>query len=372
MPEHLPEPWVLVVGVIALLVGGLVAWWAHLRYWVARLTVEMPYASVESLPTPDGCRIELRHLPAGALEPHAPERPELPPLLLVHGVGANHRNNDMHPDASLARFLSAQGRDVWLLTLRSGLAERRRTEHRKVRFAAMAKFDVPTAVDAVLARTGAQSVDYVGFSMGGMLLYASLCRFVDESKVRRAVFIGSPGLVTRASGLVRLLRFFPTRFLPDLPLRILSRTWAFAIALVPGIFYRIISNPDNLRPELARAALVNVIEDIPAPLQSDFVRFAFTDGQLRVDEGEGPVLDTLADTVVPALFIAGAADRIAPPTHVRYAFERWGKRRPDLEKRFVLLGKTEGLHADYGHGDLAFGMHARDEVFAPVHSFLSS
>lgn len=372
MAEPVPELWILVVAAVVAILVGLVAWWAHVRYWVSRLTLEMPYASIEVLPTPDGCRIELRHLPAEAIEHHAPIRADLPPLLLVHGIGANHRNNDMHPDASLARFLASSGRDVWLLTLRSGLAERRRTEHRRVRFAAMAQFDLPTAIDAVLSRTGASHLDYVGFSMGGMLLYASLRRYVQEPKIRRAVLIGSPGIVSKAAGLVRWLRFFPARFLPDLPLRIVSRTWAFAITLVPGVLHRIVSNPDNLRPEIARAALVNVIEDIPSALQADFVRFAFTDGQLRVDDDERPVFDLLAETRVPALFIAGAADRIAPPAHVRFAFERWGERRPEVDKRFLLLGRTEGLYADYGHGDLAFGLHAREEVFGPVERFLGT
>jgi hypothetical protein len=39
---------------------------------------------------------------------------------MVHGLSANHRNNDLIPDHSIARHLRAHGRDVWLLTLRSG------------------------------------------------------------------------------------------------------------------------------------------------------------------------------------------------------------------------------------------------------------
>jgi polyhydroxyalkanoate synthase subunit PhaC len=97
--------------------------WAHLRYWVRCLTLPLEYVACEVLPTADGSRIELRRVPRATREGEA-----LPPVLLVHGIGANHRNNDLHPDASLARYLAALGRDVWLVTLRSGLAGLSRRE----------------------------------------------------------------------------------------------------------------------------------------------------------------------------------------------------------------------------------------------------
>src|SRR5689334_2995779 len=101
---------------LAALVLFLFAAWAHLRFWTRRLTLSLEYASSEQILTPDGATIELRRVPI----PGAAKKAALPPVLLVHGLGANHRNQDLHPDFSLARYLAARGRDVWLLTLRSG------------------------------------------------------------------------------------------------------------------------------------------------------------------------------------------------------------------------------------------------------------
>ena len=68
--------------------------------------------------TADGSAIELRRVPV----PEGVERAG-PPALLVHGLALNHRNHDMLEDLSLARYMAKRGRDVWLLTLRSGRAD---------------------------------------------------------------------------------------------------------------------------------------------------------------------------------------------------------------------------------------------------------
>ena len=97
----------VLVGIVALAI-------AHVAYWRRRFYVPAEYQHEQVLDTDDGCTIVLRRLP----------RPDVdivgPPVLMVHGLSANHRNNDLVPDHSLARHLRARGRDVWLVTLRSG------------------------------------------------------------------------------------------------------------------------------------------------------------------------------------------------------------------------------------------------------------
>src|SRR5436305_5201673 len=85
---------------IAILAG---ATWAHLRYWTKKLELALDYADLVILDTPDGASIELRRVPIPAT---ATKRDDLPPVLLVHGLAANHRNQDVHPDYSLARYLA--------------------------------------------------------------------------------------------------------------------------------------------------------------------------------------------------------------------------------------------------------------------------
>src|SRR5262245_44496786 len=116
----------LLLFVLLLSAAGLAFFW-HVRFWERRLGIELPYALIERIQTPDGAFIELRRLPKPS------STLALPPILIVHGLGANHRNNDLSADLSLARHLSKAGRDVWLLTLRSGIPIRSLAETRRVR-----------------------------------------------------------------------------------------------------------------------------------------------------------------------------------------------------------------------------------------------
>ena len=341
-----------------------VATWAHLRYWVGRLTLSLPYSTTERIETPDGARIELYRLPPAegvAAEPQ-------PPVLLVHGLGANYRNQDLHPDHSLARHLAARGRDVWLLNLRSGLGGWTRAEAARVRFAAMVDQDLPIGVRAVLDRTGAAALDYVGFSMGGMLLYAALGRTVPEESVRRAVIVGSPARITAPAIFLPLLRRVPRWLVPASRYKHLAHLFAFMIEWIRTPIHALFYNPRNVSAGLARLSLVNMVEDIPAPLNADFLEWAVGGGDVRV--GGLRAVDGLMKIGVPALFFAGAADRMAPPAAVRAAFDAWGSERSAVDKQLVVLGRATGFEADYGHGDLAMGAGVVKDLFEPITRFL--
>ena len=355
---------VAILLVVLALVGVALATWAHLWFWTRRLTLAMDYAEMHRVATADGSAIELRRLPS-----LAPAELGQVPVLLVHGIAINHRNLDLHPDFSLARKLAAAGRDVWLLTLRSGRTDLGLRERRKVRFAAMTHHDVPLAVAEVLQRTGAQHLDYVGFSMGGMLLYAALGRTLPESQVRRAVILGSPGRVAPIVPLLGAGRVVPVGLLPGVPLRFLSRLAAFASEWFPTPLHAVTLNLRNSQPGLSRLTMVDAVVDVPGALAFDFLDWAYTDGVVRV--GGKPILDGLAQVVVPVHFFAGVADRLGAPGAVRLAFDAWGS-ESGASKHFTLLGAQHGHGADYGHGDMAIGKRAMAEVFAPVEAFLAA
>lgn len=371
--------WIAVLA-IALLVVPLIAAVAHYRYWVKRLTVPLEYALEERIETPDGSAIELRRLPplrekaSGAVEP-APEK--LPgalaqaPVLLVHGIGINHQNNDMLPDLSLARHLATAGRDCWLLTLRSGRNDKQWRERPLMRFERMARFDLPIGIARVLEVTGAGQLDYVGFSMGGMLLYGSIGRTVPPEQLRKVVILGSPAIVRPPWPLVlsSMLRFLPWWAIPTIPLRLLSRMAAFAADWFPRTpLHDVVYNRANVERGIAGASLMT-IQDLPGWLAVDYVRWMSRGGPIDVD-GKS-ILERLEEQRMPALFFAGAADRLAPPDSVRAAYDAWGSAQQDVDKTFVLLSREAGASADYGHGDLAIGRHAKDEIFEPIERFLA-
>ena len=356
----------ILLTVCGVLVALGVGTWLHLQYWVRKFSVPLHYASVERIALADGGAIELRRLADEREDP--PERTDspLPPVLIVHGIGANHRNFDLAGDRSLARVLSAAGRDVWLVTLRSALA----TRSSLMRFDAMVAHDLPAAARTIRARTGHAMIDYVGFSMGGMLLYAALGRTLPPREVRRAAFIGSPGRIELPLSALRLLRFLPRWLIPRLRVRILSRLVAFAAEWVPSTpLHRIVYNPHNMPRGVAASALVNMVEDLPGPLLADFAAWAFGDGEIRV-AGER-ALDGLRGIEIPVLFIAGGADGLAPPSAVRAAYDAWGADVAAFsDKTLTVIGVAHGGSADYGHGDLAIGTEVAREVFEPVAAFL--
>lgn len=345
------------VALAALVLFALAAF-LHYRYWVGRLEVPLEYGLVERLRTADGATIELRQVCAS---PDAPPS-ALPPVLLVHGIAIDHRNHDVTADVSLTRYLAAQGRDCWLLTLRSAMP---RVRALPVRFDAMAKHDVPIGVREVLARTGASQLDYVGFSMGGILLYAVLGREVPSSSVRRVAIVGSPAIIRPPLSALGLARHLPIWSVPSLPIRFGARMVAFVADAFSTPLHRVVYNPDNVERGVTPAILMS-IQDIPGALAWDFAHFAAGDGVVRYD-GE-PVTTSVGRNQQPAIFFAGGADRVAPPQCVRAAFESWG----GGDKRFVELSVEAGAAGDYGHGDLAMGRHAVEDIFVPLAEFLAT
>ena len=351
---------------LAAVVGGMVALalltWAHVRYWRRRLARPLAYDETHRLATDDGSAIEMRRLrPRGS-------QSDAPPVLIIHGLAINERNCDVNAQRSFARHLAAAGRDVWLVTLRSGRSDHAPGERAKVSFTAMTRHDVPLAVRTVRETTGAPQLDVVGFSMGGMLLYATLGRTVAEAEVRRVVIFGSPGKIGIPIWPLSKLRGLPAWLAPAMPYRFLATLIApWAELLITPLHY-VTYNPTNVPRGDTGSVLVDAMRDVPWALHREFASWAMTDGQIRV--GGVPVLDALGRVGVPVCFFAGAADRLAPPSSVRRAFEAWGAALPTIDKTFVLLGKETGRRADYGHGDLMFGTSATAEVFEPARAFL--
>ena len=325
---------------VAAAVVSLVAAWLHYRYWVGRFSLELDYTLVERVPTEDGSAVELRRLPGG-------EGSTAPPVLLVHGLALNHRNNDLREDLSLGRHLAREGRDVWLLTLRSGRDDLRWREERAATFEAMARHDLPVGVREVLSRTGAAQLD------------------------RRAVTIGSPARVRPPLAMLALVaRMLPHWLVPTLRLRLASRMIAFAAEWVHTPAHRWIYNVENVEPGLAAQALVNGFVNIPSGLAKEFVRWARDGGDVRFERT--PVTETLRAVSTPALLVAGRDDRLAPPDCVALAFDAWGADVGSVDKQMIVAGVDEGCAADYGHGDLAIGRFADQDVFDPVARFLAA
>lgn len=302
-----------------------------------------------------------------------------PPVVLCHGVAANRHNMDLDEDRSLARFLRARGRDVWLLELRgAGLSDRpSRKAGRQAgwSFDEHVAYDAPAALALVRRETGCDEVDWVGFSMGGLVAYAffGACGGAAPGapalpRLRRLVTIGSPvmtrparslGLITAAG---RVLRPFART-----PLQVPAQAFAFAVGPLNRIAGGQVCARGGSAVGALRCAMTNVVSDVSRGVSRQFAdwlangRFASRDG--AVDYAAG-----MARIQAPTLLIGGAADRLAPPRTVQAAFELVGA----TEKRVVILGAEHGHRGVYGHADLAFGHHAPAEVYPLVAEWLEA
>ena len=345
----------LTIAGVVLLVWAL--GWGHLRFWSKRLTVSRPYDEVHYATTGDGARVAL-HRYRGEVST------DRPPVVLCHGIAANRYNLDLDDEHSLARYLHAQGRDVWLLELR-GHGDSVPPAGGIQGFDPFVRHDVPTGLSAVGRATGAREVDWVGYSMGGLVLYAHLGTSERDDAVpaiRRLVTIGSP-VLTRPGHSAGILTFVGRflRGLPFAPLRGPSRFFAFAGAALQRLAGGVLGVPGSTAPLQVRRSMMNIVQNIAQRLQAQFSDW-MARGAFDAADGSVDYAARMGDIRVPALVVGGRHDRLAPPGTVQAACDLLGS----PQKRLLLMGREDGHRCDYGHIDLAFGRHAPQELYPAV------
>jgi pimeloyl-ACP methyl ester carboxylesterase len=299
--------------------------------------------------TQDGWHNEMRHY-AGSGEP----------VLLVHGMAANHYNFDYRPEVSLAAHLQARGFDVWVPGLRGdpGATPPSRLAGRNFDFDDFARLDIPAAIEAVRGATGARKVHMVGHSMGGMLIYAALSL---DLPVASGVTISSPAQFRDLQALKKLIRMTPlfTQYLG------LTRS-RLGVALtrplrLNGPAIKRLGNPENLDWPTLKGMGQHAVVDLPKDVARQVILWLRT-GELVSTEGE----PWLTQSRVPMLVLAGSEDFIAPAPDVAHACT--------VLKRCVYqeIGRSTGFSVDYGHIDIVVGDTAATEVFPLVADFLES
>jgi len=299
--------------------------------------------------THDGWELALvRYLPAGA--------PTGRPVLLCHGISANDRNMDLDDQHSMARWFAAQGREAWTMSLRgTGTSDAKGD----VTFDDFWQHDLPAAVDEVRRISGAGSIDYVGHSMGGMILYAYLAE--GGQGIASAATLGSPtsfDVGTRAGGLIGL---WPS----GVP--IASGFGAYLAAPLEGAIddgpiERLFYNPANTPPatfgRLMSYGTANIASGVVQQLgRVGAGRFESADGKHDFKKG-------MAGITTPVLVVAARLDRVAPVPSVKDGYRALGG-----PKEWLMVSQAHGAKAEYGHMDLVVGERAAAEVWAKVLRF---
>jgi pimeloyl-ACP methyl ester carboxylesterase len=315
--------------------------------------------SVVHVRTPDGARLALhRYAP-----PLAGEARE--PVLMISGYGLNRHALDYDDRYSWARPLAAAGFDTWILELRgsglSSFAGRRDGSFDDY------LVDVQTAVAHVLGDTGAERLHWVGYSLGGMLLYAFLASAPDTAPVRSGVVVEAPvdlsaydvdaisRVVFAALQRLGMMQRIPYRLLTHLLRPVLPRLFR------RPVFARWM-NPDNIDPLLLHELMPRVVDDVPTALAAQLLEW-IREGRWTAEGRGEDLLRRVGEVDVPLLLLTGRGEF---SDRAREALERF---RPGTME-WVECAACHGFRTDYGHADLLFGRRAPEEVFPHVRRWL--
>jgi len=232
--------------------------------------------------------------------------------------------------------------------------------------------ELPQLIQFVVNHSGCEQISWIGYSLGGMLIYA-YCMEHDDPYIRNIITIGSPitfnqlfiriipymNWASKALGLEE--RSFLGRLSENLvPLTRLIRNlpeWVVKYnILAPFLF-----NPFNINGATVKTLLGKIIEPIPSPLQNcfaDFINKGYP-SQQNYAYYYLKALRGLQKQDKQFLFFYGPFDVLAPPDSIFLAHEIISPHCPNLIK--VPLA---------GHLDLIVGHNSRYYLWQPAVEWL--
>ena len=321
--------------------------WRHLR--------EPPLEARDyTVETDDGHELRLRRIP--------PKGEQIgPPTLLVHGLGANHRSFHF-PGRSVAAWLAERGHEVWLPELR-GHGESLAPAY-DWRFDDHLLHDTPAIIDFVRETSGADEINWIGHSMGGMLL---LCYGIHEpdAPIARGVTVGSAiDYRVGETGFRQVLaaRALLTKF-EALPYGTLVHLIAPAMGRGLDALAAFNVWPANIEPEVARRLHSQCFGTIPVSLLES-LSTTFDEEGLRLESGFR-FLDHASRLDFPIRLVAGSRDRQVDLAAVEQTADMIGD-----NAEVAVYGEAFGQRTGYGHFDLILGRRAPCEVWPDLAEFV--
>lgn len=323
------------------------------------------------------------HLGIRRYRPAYPDPGKLP-VVLSHGLGLNGTFWTI-TDHHLPSQLAERGYEVFVVDMRgSGASHRvgpvgrvnqllRETpllewDEGRWNVDDQSFYDVPAILNYVRDVTGSDRVNWIGHSLGGMLMFPYL--ELGQEPDRIAAFVGMGATITLAAapqqemlranrGLRALLRIVSTGRMAR----------PMMLARPPGMgridkFYFTVENVD--RRTVSRfygSTLENPGRGALKQLDP-YLEF----GHMVSANGKVDYVSLLNTVKTPTLMVAGEADIMSdiPSTYQTY------NRICTTDKAILRFGKRDGQIADYGHCDLVWSRYAPVEVFPPIIDWLDN
>src|SRR4051794_10707177 len=326
--------------------------------------------------TRDGWRLGIRHY-----RPEHPDPGKLP-VILCHGLGLNATFWTITDD-HLPAQLTARGYEVYVFDIRASGDNAKVGRHDRInRFLRetplrerdesswtvddLVRYDMPAVLDYVERETGHARVNWVGHSLGGMMMFPYLELSPEPERIANFVGMGSTiiqaktpqtKMLTANLGIRSLLHVASAGRLGR-PLKYFR---------MPGMqeidsFYYTAENVD--RRTVSRFYGYTLEDPGPAALKQ-FAPY-LRDGHLLSADFQIDYSARLGEVTVPTLMVAGAGDLISDVPSTRMTFDALGS----ADKTLVVFGRANGHVADYGHCDLTWSRYAPREIFPVIIDWL--
>lgn len=291
------------------------------------------------------------------------------PVVLAHGMMVNSRFMNLTLEHSLAQYLAEEGFDVWNLSLRGTGRSLKplMSPPKKWSLDDMINDDLPSVIRYVQKQSGSPIVNWVGFEMGGLLLYGYLEKNRSRSGIGALVTIGTPVLFNDSKQepmkALLMLEKHPTwkKIVLYIDGPLVKRLLIPRVPAVEEFFY----NPENMAPEVEQKMLETALAPVN-PGVLDHVITMVREGEFVSATGDHSYRKNLAKIRIPILIIGGEKDSLAPPQVLRATFRELKSR--DRTRR--IFGSRPKDSVAYGHYDLILGKKAKEEVFPLIGSWL--
>ncbi len=326
--------------------------------------------------TEDGWRLGVRHYRS----PYP--NPGKLPVVLCHGLGLNATFWTL-TDNHLASQMALRGYDVFVFDIRGSGENAHLGRHDRINKIMrhtflrecgerdwnvddLVHYDVPAILDYVERQTGRDRVNWVGHSLGGMLIFPYLELAPHPERIANFVGMGSTIIqaeipqkdMLAANRGLRMLSLFAS------PGR-LGRPLAFF--RLPGMdqidrFYY--SNENVDRETISRFYGYTLEDTGPGALRQLDPYLEF--GHMLSADRTIDYSSRLGEIRTPTLLVAGDGDIMSDVPSTELTYRALGS--PD--KAIMRFGKGQGHVADYGHCDLVWSRHAPVEIFPPIIAWL--
>lgn len=329
----------------------------------------LPAGKIYHPTTEDGFPLSLEHFPAAT---NTPARKY--PVILCHGFMASRNYFKMNGAHSLAMQLQARGYDVWLLDLRgrpdAGSPSLFYGDYTyDYSMDDYIRQDMDTAISFVMEKTGADGVNWIGHSMGGMIAYARIGSY-QEKRIKNLITLGSPFVFTTPTRNLNTWNSFGfcNSLLPVLPMGTLARMERHScISLSPDKYLmNMFWYPENVSDGVLDRMKEHVANNIAPGVIAQFSR-AVESGHVRSEDGSIDYTRNLSNVRIPVLIVGGRRDHLGSPYMLREIYERIESE----DRTLFIASRLNGQKEDYGHTDLFVGPNAKEDVISVILEWLN-